>query len=339
MVAVVQSSPRFGERERNLAELERQTAELRADLVVLPELASTGYRFVSREEAAALAEPARDDAPTIACYRAIAQRTGATVVGGFAERGADGRIYNSAAIVYPSGLLAVYRKVHLFGDEPRWFEPGADLPPVIHTPSGLRVGVMICFDWLFPEPARHLALEGADLIAHPANLVLPWCPDLMPLRALENGVFVATANRIGAERRSPQQQPLRFLGRSQILAPDGTRRAALGPERTGLARAEIDPEQARSPRAGAAGAIRAQRRDELWPWRPRPGPGEPPRRRWALVRHETPEAAQAHCDLFLERGGRLLSWRGSGPLADGSVWRRQFCHRRRYLAFEGELSG
>jgi predicted amidohydrolase len=337
-VAVVQTDPAFGEVARNCAEIRERTAGLRADLVVLPELATSGYRFVSQEEASSLGEPAGDDAPTIRTFREVARETGATVVGGFCEQAGDGTLYNSAAVVYASGLLTVYRKLHLFGDERRWFAPGPDLPPVVHTPGGLRVGVMVCFDWLFPEVSRYLALEGADVIAHPANLVLPWCPDSMPVRCLENGVFAATADRVGQETRPEGAEPLRYIGRSQVVAPDGERLAALGETEPGVAIAEVDPRRARRPNQGAAGSIRSQRRADRLPLVPVPGPADDRARRWALARHDTP-GGEHHFDLFIERAGRLMAWRLAEPPRPRLTARRSFCHRPAYLGFEGELSG
>jgi predicted amidohydrolase len=102
---------------------------------------------------------------------------------------------------------------------------------------------MVCFDWIFPESARVLALLGADIICHPANLVLPLCQQAMTTRSLENGVFSATANRIGTEARGGKK-PLTFTGRSQILDPMGQALAGLGENETGVAVVAIDPAKA-----------------------------------------------------------------------------------------------
>ena len=105
----------------------------------------------------------------------------------------------------PRGLLQTYRKVHLFNQEKRWFDPG-DLPFQVERVRGVRVGMMICFDWVFPEASRALALQGADLVAHPSNLVLDYCQRVMPARCIENGVFAVTANRFGEDRRPHRQR-------------------------------------------------------------------------------------------------------------------------------------
>jgi Predicted amidohydrolase len=103
--------------------------------------------------------------------------------------------------------------------EKNCFEKG-DLPLKVFNIGSARVGVMICFDWRFPETARTLALSGADLIAHPSNLVLPHCPQSIITRCLENRIFIVTANRVGTEKRTPNNS-LNFIGQSQVVDPDG----------------------------------------------------------------------------------------------------------------------
>ncbi len=175
-----------------------------AEVVVLPELVTSGYLFADAEEARAAGLPT-----THPVFGRWAQRLGgAVLVVGFAELGADGRLYNSAAVLDASGLRAVYRKVHLWNREKELFTPGDALPPVVETSHG-RIGVMICFDLEFPEWTRIAALAGADLLAVPTN----W-PALEPApagdRAPEVEIGVATArmnrmaiafaDRVGVER-------------------------------------------------------------------------------------------------------------------------------------------
>jgi predicted amidohydrolase len=331
-VAVVQTDPVFGELARNLEAARALTAGLRADVIVFPELFSTGYQFASRDEVCSLAESA-PGGPTVAALEAIARESGATVVGGLPEK-RDGTIYNAAAIVYPSGFLMTYRKAHLFSEESAWFAPGPDLPPVIRTPQGVRLGVMICFDWRFPEVARHLALEGADLIAHPSNLVRPHGPAAMVTRALENRVYAATANRVGAEARGGRTE-LRFIGCSQIVSPQGERLAGLGETGTGLALAEIDLSAARSKRVTGGDDLFLRRRGDLFgaplPERSR-GPS-----RFVILRHEGGGAG--HFDLLFELCGRLLAFRADSIEPLSREVERNFDHRREYLEKEGDLGG
>lgn len=191
-----------------------------AQLVVLPELSNSGYVFRSREEVEAIAETR--DGDLLRSWRQEAARGGAVIVGGFAERGDDGRIFNSSALVDGSGVLAVYRKLHLWNDEANWFAPGADPAPVIDTRHG-RIGLAVCYDLEFPELTRGLALQGADLIALPANWPRDDPPAGMPAvlhslaatTAYFNKVFVAVCDRCGSERG------VEFEGGSVIAGPDG----------------------------------------------------------------------------------------------------------------------
>lgn len=209
-VGFVQSRPRLFRPRENLAACLRAMEGKRADLWVLPELATSGYVFKSRREVAAVAEeiPA---GPTCSALREFARARRCAVVCGLPER--SGRRYFNSAVLATPDKIVVYRKVHLFADEKKWFSPGSEFP--VAEVFGVKVGLMVCFDWFFPESCRTLALKGAQVIAHPANLVLPWAPEAMKTRCLENRVFAVTANRVGSERG------LRFIGRSEIVSPRG----------------------------------------------------------------------------------------------------------------------
>ncbi len=236
-LAVVQTNPVFGEVESNLTDALALMESTHADLYVLPELFATGYNFLDAEELSRFAEEAQGRTFTV--ISGFAKRRVCYVVYGFAEQ--SDRIYNSAALVGPPGFVGIYRKVHLYDRETLMFTPGNLGYPVFDLPFG-RIGIMICFDWIYPEAARTLALAGAQLIAHPSNLVLPYCPDAMVTRCLENRVFAATANRIGKENRGGLG--LSFIGNSEILSPRGEILARLGNDEVGLAFAEIDLRQA-----------------------------------------------------------------------------------------------
>ena len=258
-VAVVQTSPRFGRVAANRARaLHLMAAASPADLYVLPELFATGYQFTSRAEVARLAEPV-PVGRTCRALIAFARRHRCAVVAGLPER-AGRRCYNSAAVIGPDGYLGCYRKLHLFGEETRWFSPGRRAGAV-WTIGSLKIGVMICFDWFFPETTRSLALQGAELICHPANLVLPYCPEAMRTRSIENRIFTATADRVGVEARGGRAS-LTYIGRSQITDPRGRLlfRAPETGETVGVVR--IDPSQARDKRLNSY--------NDLWEAR-RPG--------------------------------------------------------------------
>ena len=248
-VAAIQTDPAFGEVDANVAAALAAVPD-GCDLAVLPELFSTGYQFRSRAEARDLAETF-PDGPACAAVREKAVAGGVTLVAGLCER--DGAaVYNSALLARPDGSWERYRKVHLFWNEKEIFAPG-DLGFAVHEACGTRVGMMICFDWIFPEAARTLALAGATVLAHPSNLVLPHCPQSMLVRCIENRVFAVTANRVGREHRTGD--PLDFIGRSQVVAPTGERLAACDATHAGVATARIDP---------AATDKRATPRNHLW---------------------------------------------------------------------------
>jgi len=214
-IGFIQNAPVFGEIEENYESVEAMAANLKADLLVLPELFATGYTFISREETEAVAESL--DGPTAGFLQRLAKKTGAVIVAGFVESD-NGKIYNSSMAVTDSGVMAGYRKIHLFNREKLWFDPG-DKPFEVFESKGAKIGIMICFDWYFPEAARSLALLGADVIAHPSNLVMPYCQKAMTTRCLENRVFAVTANRIGREVRG--EDDFSFTGASQITSVRG----------------------------------------------------------------------------------------------------------------------
>jgi predicted amidohydrolase len=218
-IAAVQPRLRFGQPEHNLSHMSDLVGRRRADLLVLPELATSGYIFSTVEEALSFAETV--PGPSTDWAQRLAKRIRGCVVLGLPEK-TRRKLYNSAVLVDATGVLAVYRKRNLFGPEHELFSKGRNRPPVVDA-SGLRVGLMICFDWTVPSVARLLAMDGADVIAHPANLVMPYAPTAMPVRALENGVYTVTANRVGAERRADLS--LRFIGLSLIAGPRGERLA------------------------------------------------------------------------------------------------------------------
>ena len=216
-IGIYQFAPRFGKKKENLALIESALRKIDADLVVLPELCTTGYQFVSQSEVDFLCEPV-PKGETVQNLIEMCRQKSCYLAAGIGEK-SDGRCYNSAVLVGPDGHVGTYRKIHLFRDEKKWFAPGNLGFPVWET--GLAViGMMVCFDWIFPESARSLALRGAEVICHPANLVLPYCQNAMITRSIENRVFSVTANRIGTEERGGQER-LTFTGGSQVVTPGG----------------------------------------------------------------------------------------------------------------------
>ncbi len=255
-----QFRPEFGQKEKNLSLVEDRLGQADADLLVLPELFATGYQFVSRSEVMDLSEEVPGGRTTL-MLQDLASKRNLYIVGGLAERD-GGNLYNSAVFVGPEGFIGCYRKTHLFYEEKLFFSPGDTGFQVWETKIG-KIGLMICFDWFFPEAMRTLALMGAEIVAHPANLVLPYCPKGMPTRCLENMVFGITSNRVGVESRK-KGESLRFIGNSQVISPRGEV-LLRGPDNEELLGvAEIDPELARDKRLNEYNHIFRDRREEYY---------------------------------------------------------------------------
>ncbi|NJE11227.1 nitrilase [Thermococcus sp. MAR1] len=260
-VAYVQMEPVLLEPEVNYSRAEemiREAVEKGAKLVVLPELFDTGYNFESRSEVEEVAGQI-PDGPTAQFLMELSRELGVFIVAGTAEKDEKGRLYNSAVITGPigSGYIGKYRKIHLFYREKLFFEPG-NLGFHVFNIGIAKVGVMICFDWFFPESARTLALKGADIIAHPSNLVMPYAPRAMPIRALENRVYTITANRIGEERG------LRFIGKSTIASPKAEVLAMGSEDKEEVAVVEVDLSLARDKRLNDINDVFRDRRPEFY---------------------------------------------------------------------------
>ncbi len=252
----MQYRPRLGEIDANLVQALEALENVEADLIVLPELAFTGYALDGREEARTLAEYPRESKIT-AELSALALRKDMHIATGFAELDGE-KVYNSALLIGPRGILATYRKLHLFNTEKECFDPG-DLPLEVCEVKGVRIGMMVCFDWIFPEVSRALALLGADLICHPSNLVIPEkCQYSMITRCIENRVYAVTANRYGSERG------IDFTGESQIVAPGGELIHRAEPSGDEIFIADIDPELARDKNITPRNNLFADRRADFY---------------------------------------------------------------------------
>ncbi|MFZ5861821.1 MAG: nitrilase-related carbon-nitrogen hydrolase [Nitrospirota bacterium] len=259
-IGFIQTAPIFGRVKANLDGVADLLASARADLFVLPELFAVGYQFTSQREAERLAEPVPDGVTTKRLI-ALAKRRKCAIVAGLAER--KGRsLFNSAVVVGPTGLIGLYRKSHLFYEETLWFTPGNTGFRVFHA-GGAVIGVMICFDWFFPESMRLLALAGADVICHPSNLVLPHAPNAMKTRCLENRVFAITADRVGFEERGGRER-LTFIGTSQVTSPQGEALVRASTDQEEVRVVTIDPKDARRKTLNRYNHLFADRRPDLY---------------------------------------------------------------------------
>jgi predicted amidohydrolase len=244
-VACVQSNVVFGNVKANADFACEYIRALKdeVDLVLFPECALTGYCVDSPEAARDIAIGTDPLDPHLERIQQESMHAKLTSVVGFAERRGDA-LYNSAAVFEPGRVPKVYRKSHLpvMGLD-RFVEPGGELP-IFELASGVKLGIIICFDMRFPEATRTLALKGADIILVPTN----WpegaevsADHICIARAAENRVFVMATNRVGSENG------FTFLGRSKIIHPTGRILAQAGAEATTIV-AELDLSEARTKR-------------------------------------------------------------------------------------------
>lgn len=269
LVAAVQMDCRIGHKAANVARslaLMEQAARQGAAIVVLPELCNTGYVFDSRAEAFAVAESV-PDGPTAQAWIAAAARLGIHIVAGITER-AGARLYNAAAVIGPGGYLGTYRKLHLWGEENLFFEPGDLGLPVFDTEHG-RLGVAICYDGWFPEVYRLLAGQGVDIVCMPTNWVPmpgqdPRHPTMANTLAMaaahSNGLNIVCADRVGVERGQP------FLGQSLVVGAQGWPLAGpASPDREEILYAAINLKQSRAARhLNPYNVVLRDRRDDLY---------------------------------------------------------------------------
>ena len=240
-VAAVQTKPGLRDIDANLDDLEgwvRSAAADGAQLIAFPECALNGYRYEAEEDVRADAQTVPGAATDRLCR--LAAELDVHIVAGMVERDGE-RLFNAAVLVGPGGIVAQYRKTHLpFQAVDRFVEAG-DIPfAVVDTPVG-RIGMLICFDLRFPEPARCLTLQGAQIIVNLTNLPPPGAPQpahMFATRAAENRVWLVSASRVGEEGGVP------YIGQSAIVSPEGSKVAEAGPDEEALVIADIVPAEA-----------------------------------------------------------------------------------------------
>jgi predicted amidohydrolase len=253
-IGYVQFAPALGDLRATLSTIDRLLEGVEADLLVLPELCNSGYNFRSQQEAWETSEE-MGNSPFLRHLESLCRQRRFHLVTGLNERG-GASLYNSAVLVGPQGIIGRYRKLHLFLNERDFFRPGnAGLP--VFTIGPCRVGMLVCFDWIFPEVWRVLALKGADVICHPSNLVLPGLAQRgVPIHALMSRVYAVTGNRIGSEGS------LTYTGRSLVADPlgDVLAQASATEEEVGVV--EVDVALARNKLVTPRNDILADRRPE-----------------------------------------------------------------------------
>jgi len=229
---IIQFNPTLGEPERNISKLKELISRARGThLIVIPELANSGYNFESRKQAFVFSEEIQHS--NFADFLiSEARDKNLFIVSGFIERQNE-QLYNSALLVSPKGLIGLYRKIHLFMNEKDIFDPG-DAEPEAYDIGLCKAGMLICFDWMFPELWRILGLKNADIICHPSNLVLPHAQQAVPVHGMINRTYVLTANRTGTEKN------LTFTGQSFISDPKGEVLCMASKDKDEVLLAEID---------------------------------------------------------------------------------------------------
>ncbi len=256
-IGFLQFKPSFSNKRENFRIVERLLKGVQADVIALPELFNTGYAFLNKHELASLAEPS--DGETAEFIQGMATREKCAIAYGFAEK-SDGVFYNAMSFMAPSGIIATYRKSHLFFEERFLFQPG-DTGFHVFEHEHVKFGMLICWDWIYPEAMRTLALKGAQIIIQVANLVTPYCPNAMVTRAVENRLFIITADRAGDEIRNGKNY--HFIGMSQVVAPNGDILVRVG-EESCVKVVDVNPGLALDKKMNIHNDLFADRRDELY---------------------------------------------------------------------------
>ena len=259
-ISFVQFKPVRNDVSANILQIQSLLSDHKSDLVVLPELANSGYLYKTPEVLLPYAEPSDGSGGFLTGIRNLAKSVQGVIVTGYAEND-HSDIYNSAAAVSPAGVIENYRKTHLYDGEKNLFRPGNSGFKCFDW-RGVKIGMMICFDWIFPESARTLALAGAQIIAHPANLVLPYCQAAMVTRSIENKVFTITANRIGKEKLD--HKILRFTGQSQMTHPSGAVLFRAPENSPTVHQISIAPEEALDKKISSLNDLFKDRRSEIY---------------------------------------------------------------------------
>lgn len=260
-VAIVQFKPIFKQLELNLEYIKNKSENVDSDLICFPEMATSGYFFHTREEIRPFAFDF--NSVIIKTFQDISTKLNRIIIFGFPERSGE-RFYNSAAIIFPEPELScVYRKTHLFYKEKLFFEPGDTGYFVkFYFPFDLNLGVLICYDWRFPEASRTLGILGADLIVCPSNLITKVWTIAIPTRALENHLYFMVSNRIGVEKNNDEQ--VEFNGKSGIWDYKGELITLASPTDEQVLICEIEPAKARSKKINAFNDIFADRRPKMY---------------------------------------------------------------------------
>ena len=256
----IQFEPLLNDLEGNRKKVEKllnaAIDQTKSKLYVLPELAFSGYNFRSKEEVENTSE-SLDNSESCELLKEIANQSNVYIVTGINEREKN-KFFNSAVAINKNGIVMTYRKLQLYAKEKEFFTPG-NKSLQIFSIDNVKIGIMICFDWFFPEIPRTLALKGAHIICHPMNAVIPDGAYLGDnFHSKWNRVYIILSNRIGKEGN------LTFIGRSRISDPTGEVIVKASANSEEIISAEIDPKLAENKKLNQYNHLFEDRRPEFY---------------------------------------------------------------------------
>ncbi|MHA1144940.1 MAG: nitrilase-related carbon-nitrogen hydrolase [Candidatus Helarchaeota archaeon] len=258
-VAVIQFEPLLNALEENRERVQEKILEALSkepQLIVLPELAFSGYNFEKEKDAVRNAEQI-PNSKSCRLLDDLARDHSVYIVSGIDEKTDEG-LYNSAVVFGPEGYIQTYRKIHLYSREKLYFLAGSK-PPRLFDMGDVKVGTMVCFDWFFPEFPRTLAMMGADIIAHPMNAVIREGAYIGNIcHSKWSRVAILLANRIGVEG------DLTFIGMSQITDPTGKVLCRASEDQEEILHATIDTSLSRNKKINAFNNVLMDRRPEFY---------------------------------------------------------------------------
>lgn len=253
-IGYIQYSPIVGDKDKNLETIKRLIKNNSGDIFVLPEMGTTGYTTNTKEELLRNAEP--QDGFLVQELTKIAKENDTCLIVGMPEM-IDGKVYNTSVVIGPDGLITKHQKSHLFMEEIGVFEPGQTKPTLFEW-RGAKIGLGVCYDYMFPEFWRVLGLGGADLFVNTANFYFDYGFRVMQVRSIENGVFSITSNRTGTEDN------FTYKGGSEIVDNTGKVIAKASEKEEEVCVVEVDLTLSRSKQWNKYNNLFGDRREDLY---------------------------------------------------------------------------